>query len=134
MALYPSGVGLVDNDGELLLGAPLVSFITTEVAGTSYLIPAVGVFEAPSGNVQYLLPGAGVFEEGLVETDIISAGASEVLIEGCAVTLSITQASAPTTETRADTYGGGLYDRTLELQAEDELILEVIMAFLKKAA
>ena len=33
--------------------------------------------------------------------------------------------------TSADTYGGGLYDRQLELQEEDALILQVIEAFLK---
>ena len=43
-------------------------------------------------------------------------------------------AAAATTATSADTYGGGLYDRQLELQEEDELILRVIEAFLKKAA
>jgi hypothetical protein len=64
----------------------------------------------------------------------VAAGASEVLINGNLVTLSTVGGTAVVTVVRADTYGGGLYDRQLELQAEDDLILEVIKAFLKKAA
>lgn len=63
----------------------------------------------------------------------VAAGASEVLIEGTLTVVTVNVAPVVTVA-RADTYGGGLYDRSLELQAEDELILQVIQAFLKKAA
>lgn len=63
----------------------------------------------------------------------VTPGAGEVLIEGGLAATTV--GAAPiVAAVSADTYGGGLYDRQLELQEEDALILQVIEAFLKKAA
>ena len=91
------------------------------------LIPGVGIVDAGG---PLLVPGAGIVGLSSPVETTVSIGTGEVVIEGGQPTLVLTVAAA----TRADAYGGGLYDRNLELQAEDELILQVIQAFLKKAA
>ena len=104
------------------------------VAGASQVIingnqPAVGTeFSRLAGASEVLIQGN---QPTLSFEKAVAGGASEVLINGNAATIS-TGTVASTV--RADTHGSGLYDRQLELQEEDDLILQVIQSFLKHAA